>query len=81
MLKLPQNLLSSPFSMAKSCSTPPPSHRGKTSLAPPYHFVAPLPVVNDWSLSDFPDHVTIREKSVNTGLVRQTWGFSLFEPM
>ena len=28
-----------------------------------------------------PDHATFRGKGVNTGLVRQTWGMSLFGPM
>ena len=32
-------------------------------------------------IREFPDHATFREKGVNTGLVRQTWGVSLFGPM
>ena len=33
------------------------------------------------SISGFPDHATFRRKGVNTGLIEQTWGFPLFEPM
>ena len=32
-------------------------------------------------IREIPDHATFREKCVNTGLVRQTWGMSLFGPM
>ena len=32
-------------------------------------------------LREIPDHATFRGKGVNTGLVRQTWGMSLFGPM
>ena len=32
-------------------------------------------------IREIPDHATFREKCVNTGLVRQTWGLSLFGPM
>ena len=32
-------------------------------------------------IREIPDHATLRGKSVNTGLVRQTWGMSLFGPM
>ena len=33
------------------------------------------------AIRDFPDNATFREKSVNTGLVRQTLGFPLLDPM
>ena len=33
------------------------------------------------TVREIPDHATIRDKGVNTGLVRQTWGKSLFGPM
>ena len=32
-------------------------------------------------LKEIPDHAPFRGKFVNTGLVRQTWGMSLFGPM
>ena len=32
-------------------------------------------------IREIPDHATFRGKGVNTGLVRQTWGLSLFGPM
>ena len=32
-------------------------------------------------IREIPDHATFRGKGVNTGLVRQTWGMSLFGPM
>ena len=32
-------------------------------------------------IREIPDHATFRGKGVNTGLVRQTWGISLFGPM
>ena len=32
-------------------------------------------------IREIPDHATFRGKGVNTGLVRQTWGLSLFSPM
>ena len=32
-------------------------------------------------IKEIPDHAPIRGKGVNTGLVRQTWGMSLFGPM
>ena len=34
-----------------------------------------------WRIREIPDHATFRQKGVNTGLVRQTWGLSLFGPM
>ena len=33
------------------------------------------------TIREIPDHATFRGKGVNTGLVRQTWGLSLFGPM
>ena len=33
------------------------------------------------SIREIPDHATFRGKGVNTGLVRQAWGLSLFGPM
>ena len=33
------------------------------------------------TIREIPDHATFRGKDVNTGLVRQTWGLSLFGPM
>ena len=33
------------------------------------------------TIRENPDHATFRGKGVNTGLVRQTWGMSLFGPM
>ena len=33
------------------------------------------------SIREIPDHATFRGKGVYTGLVRQTWGMSLFGPM
>ena len=33
------------------------------------------------AIREIPDHATFRGKGVNTGLVRQTWGLSLFGPM
>ena len=35
----------------------------------------------DPGIREIPDHATFRGKSVNTGLVRQTRGMSLFGPM
>ena len=32
-------------------------------------------------IREIPDHATFRVKGVNTGLVSQTWGMSLFGPM
>ena len=32
-------------------------------------------------IGDFPDHATFRKTGVNTGLVRQTWGFLFFDPL
>ena len=32
-------------------------------------------------IREIPGHATFRGKGVNTGLVRQTWGLSLFGPM
>ena len=37
--------------------------------------------VGSLSISDFPDHATFREAGVNTGVVEQTLGFLLFDPM
>ena len=34
-----------------------------------------------FDIREIPDHATFRGKGVNTGLVRQTWGLSLFGPM
>ena len=33
------------------------------------------------TIRDFPDHATLREKSVTTGLVGQAWGVPLFDSM
>ena len=32
-------------------------------------------------IREIPDHATFRRKGINTGLVRQAWGMSLFGPM
>ena len=41
------------------------------------------PLLHRYNLSirEIPDHATFRGKGVKTGLVRQTWGMSLFGPM
>ena len=33
------------------------------------------------TIREIPDHATFRQKGINTGLVRQAWGMSLFGPM
>ena len=33
------------------------------------------------TIREIPDHATFRGKGVNTGLVRQTWGLSLFDQL
>ena len=47
------------------------------------HCEAPDLLVLDLEVAirDFQDHATFREKSVNTGLVRQSWEFPLFDPL
>ena len=56
-------------------SAPKPNGKGHRAM---FH-VPPQNVLTE--IREIPDHVTFRGKGVNTGLVRQTWGISLFGPM
>ena len=59
--------------MAKTFSVPP-FRRGKTSHAPPSHFVPPLPIIREWSLITGRGGATKREGGAREVLPLQKGG-------